>query len=120
MLPPAQALEITKSFETALEGALLCQSEIQEVILLFCDGAAWHKSGTLLVSDNIHVIHIPPYTPEMNPIEQVWREAHIRGFRNEVFQTLEKVIERLRCTIRSMTPEIIRSITGREWILKLF
>ncbi len=100
-----------------LEGAVLCQSEMQEEILLVCDGAAWHKSGTLVVPDNIHLIHIPPYTPEMNPIEQVWREIRTRGFRNEVFQTLEKVIDRLCCTIRSITPETIRSITGREWIL---
>ncbi len=98
----------------------LSKEYAQEEILLVCDGAAWHKSVALVVPDNIHLIHIPPYTPEMNPIEQVWREIRTRGFRNEVFQTLEKVIDRLCCTIRSITPETIRSITGREWILRLF
>ncbi len=43
----------------------------QEEILLICDGAAWHKSISLNVPANIHLFYIPPYTPEMNPIEQI-------------------------------------------------
>ena len=45
-----------------------------DIILLCCDGAAWHKSGGLELPENIILFHIPPYTPEMNPIEQIWRE----------------------------------------------
>ena len=73
-----------------------------------------------IVPDNIQLFHIPPYTPEMNLIEQVWREIRTRGFKNEVFQTLEDVINRLCKTIRSLTKDVIRSITGRDWILSLF
>ena len=62
---------------------------------------------------------IPPYTPEMNPIEQIWKEIRKRGFKNEVFQTLEKVIDKLCDTICSLTPQIIKSITGRDWILSI-
>lgn len=40
-------------------------------ILLCCDGAAWHKSAKLDIPDNIRLFFIPPYTPEMNPIEQI-------------------------------------------------
>ncbi len=50
---------------------LLSKQFSGDEILLVCDGAAWHKSGNLLVHANIHLFHIPPYTPEMNPIEQV-------------------------------------------------
>ena len=69
---------------------------------------------------DIVLFHIPPYTPEMNPIEQIWKEIRKRGFRNEVFTTLEKVIDRLCDTICSLTPNIIFSITGRDWIIKAF
>ena len=51
-----------------------------DVVLLCCDGAAWHKSKTLIVPENIVLFHIPPYTPEMNPIEQIWKEIRKRGF----------------------------------------
>ena len=47
------------------------------------------------MSKNIELLHIPPYTPEMNPIEQIWEELREKGFRNEVFQTLSKVVDRL-------------------------
>ena len=69
---------------------------------------------------DIVLFHIPPYTPEMNPIEQIWKEIRKRGFRNEIFATLEKVVDRLCDTICSLNHEIISSITGREWIIKLF
>ncbi|WP_330573975.1 IS630 family transposase [Criibacterium bergeronii] len=40
----------------------------QDMILLICDGASWHKSKGLKIPKNIKIIHIPPYTPEINPI----------------------------------------------------
>lgn len=40
----------------------------EDTILLCCDGAAWHKAKSLELPDNIVLFHIPPYTPEMNPI----------------------------------------------------
>ena len=89
-------------------------------LLLVCDGARWHRSNGLKIPENIHFTFIPPYTPEMNPIEQIWKELRARGFHNEVFQTLEKVVDRLCDTIQSLTCETIRSITGRSWILSCF
>ena len=97
----------------------LSEKYADDIILLCCDGAAWHKSAALELPDNIVLFHIPPYTPEMNPIEQIWKEIRKRGFRNEIFATLEKVVDRLCDTICSLNHEIISSITGREWIIKL-
>lgn len=91
-----------------------------DVILLCCDSAAWHKSRTLMLPENIVLFYIPPYTPEMNPIEQIWKEIRKRGFRNEVFPTLEKVVDRLCDTICSLSNQVISSITGRQWIIELF
>ena len=91
-----------------------------DVILLCCDGAAWHKSGALNIPENIELFYIPPYTPEMNPIEQIWKEIRKRGFRNEVFASLNKVLDRLCDTICTLTNEAILSITGRNWIIKPF
>ena len=59
-------------------------------------------------------------TPEMNPIEQIWKELRITGFRNEVFATLEKVVDRLCDTICTLTSDTIKSITGRSWIINCF
>lgn len=74
-----------------------------DILVVVCDGAAWHKSSKLEVPENMTILHIPPYTPEMNPIEQIWRELRTQGFRNEVFATLEKVVNRLCETIRHLS-----------------
>ena len=97
----------------------LSKAYVDDEILLVCDGATWHKSGGLMIPANIHITHIPPYTPEMNPIEQIWKEIRKRGFRNEVFKTLEHVVERLCETIKNLPNTTIQSITGRLWIIDI-
>lgn len=91
-----------------------------DMILLCVDGAAWHKSGALSIPGNIELFFIPPYTPEMNPIEQIWKELRQVGFRNEIFASLEKVVDRLCDTIRGLTKATVQSITGRQWIIGCF
>jgi putative transposase len=85
-----------------------------DYIVLVADGAAWHMSKGLA---NIEIIPLPPYTPEMNPIEQIWAWLRLHGFRNEVFQTLEKVVDKLCETIRTLSCETIHNITFSNWIL---
>ena len=91
-----------------------------DIILLVCDGAAWHKSKALRCPENIQLLSIPPYTPEMNPIEQIWKQIRSMGFRNEVFNSLDDVMNRLCETICMVTNDMIKSITGRKWIFNCF
>jgi len=90
-----------------------------DYMVLVADGAAWHNAKGLMMPSNIEIVHLPPYTPEMNPIEQIWKELRTRGFRNEVFETLQKVVDRLCEVICSLSPHTIQSISGRSWILSL-
>lgn len=98
----------------------LSRQYANDKIVLCCDGASWHKSKTLRVPDNIQLVFIPPYTPEMNPIEQIWKEIRKMGFRNELFPSLDKVIDRLCETICSLSSDVIKNITARSWILSCF
>jgi putative transposase len=91
-----------------------------DIIIMVCDKASWHQSGTLIVPENIRIFHLPPATPEMNPIEQIWSWIRRHGFKNEVFQTLDKVVDRLCDTICSLSNSTVKSITGRDWILSMF
>ena len=99
---------------------MLSEAYPEDIILLCCDGAAWHKSGAMNIPKNIELFFIPPYTPEMNPIEQIWKELRQIGFRNEVFATLDKVVDRLCNSINRLTKQTIQSITGRQWISRCF
>ena len=88
-----------------------------DYLLLACDRASWHTTALLEVPENIQLFFLPPATPVMNPIEQIWKEIRKRGFRNEIFRTLDRVIDRLCDTICSLTKHTVRSITGRSWII---
>jgi len=66
---------------------LLSEQYTDDYILLCCDNAGWHKSKTLIIPDNIYIHYLPTYTPEMNPIEPLWKEVRKDGFKNTLFNT---------------------------------
>jgi len=87
--------------------------------LVCLDQAGWHKSKDLIIPDNIRLFYIPPKTPEMNPIEQLWPIVR-KDFKNKLFKTLDKVVDQLCETLNTITNSVVRSVTGREWILSMF
>jgi len=87
--------------------------------LVCLDQAGWHKSKDLNIPNNIRLFYIPPRTPEMNPIEQLWPEVR-KDFKNKMFTSLNKVVDQLCDTLNSITNGVVKSITGRDWILSMF
>ena len=62
--------------------------------VLVLDGAGWHQSGNKLrVPGNINLLHLPPYAPELNPVENVW--AFLRGntLSNRVFDSYGAIVD---------------------------
>src|SRR6266550_3517765 len=55
-----------------------------EVIL---DRAGWHRSQGLVVPGNITLLELPPYSPELNPVERVWHYLRSHWLANSVFPT---------------------------------
>ncbi|VNP39248.1 transposase family protein [Streptococcus pneumoniae] len=98
----------------------LSQAYPDDYFLLVMDNAIWHKSSILKIPTNIGFAFIPPYTPEMKPIEQVWKEIRKRGFKNKAFQTLEDVMNQLQDIIQGLEKEVIKSIVNRRWTRMLF
>jgi len=92
----------------------------KDYILLCGDNASWHKSIDLEIPENIRMFYLPPYTPEMNPIEQIWTEVRKDDFKNTAFKTLDKVVDKLCDTITSITKDVVKSICGRKWIKSMF
>lgn len=99
---------------------LLSEQYKNDYIILCGDNASWHKSKDLKVPSNIKFIGIPPYTPEMNPIEQIWAWIRKTGFKNTLFKNLNAVVDKLCDVIDILENEIVQSITGRDWIKAIF
>ncbi len=62
---------------------------------MLLDKAGWHISKTLASPENIKLMHLTPYSPELNPVEILWREIRNKHFKNKIFQTLDEVEDTL-------------------------
>ena len=58
--------------------------KIKEDVILIMDGAGWHKSKNLIVPKNIQIVLLPPYCPELNPVERLWRYIKDNVLKNKV------------------------------------
>ena len=113
------SFRIISSCDTVCMNAFLKDLSLDfknEHILLVCDNASWHKSKTLEIPNNITITHILPYTPEMNPIEQLWKEIKEKHFANLVFPSLKRVEDKICYAIQNLSKSTIKNITNRSWI----
>lgn len=90
-----------------------------EYICMFVDGASAHSLKGLKVPENMVIEKIPPYSPDVNPAENIWEEIREKFFGNIVFDSLGAVKDRLCEAARAYEQdhETIKSIVGWKWIL---
>ncbi|CAL8978464.1 hypothetical protein RHODGE_RHODGE_04543 [Rhodoplanes serenus] len=82
------------------------------------DGAGWHKTGgRLRVPDNISLLKLPPYSPELNPVENVWQFLRGNWLSNRVFDTYDDIVDACCDAWNALAaePGRIRSIATRAW-----
>jgi transposase len=91
-----------------------------EHILMVMDGAGWHRAAELKIPHRITIVHLPPYSPELNPAEHLWDELREKHFANRVFDDLEAVFQHLIKAVRLLhhDPQRIASLTGFDWIIR--
>jgi transposase len=63
------------------------------VALLVLDGAGWHSSPRLNVPENIVLLPLPPYSPELNPVENIWEFLRANFLSHRVWDSYEAIIE---------------------------
>ena len=70
------------------------QVETGAQAVLICDGAGWHQTGgELVVPDNIVLLHLPPYSPELNPMENVWAYLRTNRLCTLVWDTYNDIVD---------------------------
>jgi transposase len=77
--------------------------------------AGWYK-----IIDNIVPLFQPPYSPEVNPAEHIWRYIRTNGgFKNKTFNTIEEVEKCLCRAVNNLLSDkkTVQSITGFKWIM---
>lgn len=109
--------------EVGIEGMKLQMQQIAAetpqgyVSVVLCDRAAWHTSKKILEYDNVIILHLPPVSPELNPVEQLWRQLRHMFFANRVFKDYEAILEACCTAWRAFTgvPNAIKQLCSRGW-----
>lgn len=89
-----------------------------ELCLMFLDGAGWHQARDLKIPPTLRLLPLPPYSPELNPVEHVWEDLRENDFRNDVFDSLDAVVDRLGQGIRRLAanPAYVQQLTCFDWM----
>jgi hypothetical protein len=85
-------------------------------IIMVVDGAGWHKSKDLVMPANITLVFLPPYSPELNPVERFWKFIKYNTIRNQIFDTLADLEQALCIFFKTITPSIVTSICHVDYI----
>ena len=86
--------------------------------VLVCDGAGWHQPGARLrVPDNVTLLRLPPYAPELNPMENVWEYLRGNQLSMTVWDSYTAILDACCNAWNSLMKdaERITSITSRSW-----
>jgi transposase len=62
-------------------------------VALLLDGAGWHTAKDIAVPDNISLVFLPPYSPDLNPVERVWLYLRERFLSHRLFADLGAIID---------------------------
>ena len=91
----------------------------EKYILMFLDQAGWHKAKKLEIPQNIRLVSIPAYSPELNPTEHVWDELREKYFHNLTFDSIGALEDKLEEGLRDLENNntLVQSTTGFNWII---
>jgi transposase len=91
----------------------------EELKIIVIDNAAFHSTKDIVLPENIVLMPIPPYCPELNPAEKVWQWMKDK-IAMKIFDTLETLENKMDLLIENIEGELIKSITGYEFYIKTF
>lgn len=89
-----------------------------ENLLMILDGAGWHRPHFSL-PDNLQLLFLPPYSPELNPQEHLWDELREQYFHNRLFDSLDALEDQLVQGLHDLEthPARVKQITAWSWII---
>jgi DDE superfamily endonuclease len=86
---------------------------------LVLDGAGWHVSEDLVVPANLTLIRLPPYSPELNPVERVWEHLRDRWLSHRLLAGGYEAVRDAACVAWNALlaePGRLRSLTSFPWL----
>jgi len=85
-------------------------------VILVLDQAGWHTAKALQVPENITLLHLPAYSPELNAVERLWSYLKSHYLSNRAYADYDDLLKTCTDTWNLITPEQLCSICHTEWI----
>jgi len=91
------------------------------IALLILDSAGWHGSPRLVVPDNIVLLPLPPYAPELNSTENIWEYLRSNWLSHCVWDTYEAILDACCDAWNDLLAETgrIRSLCAYPWLQRV-
>jgi len=119
----AFALVLPEAKAVTMDVFLACFSEtlpagVHAVLML--DQAGWHGQAALQVPGNITLLPLPPYSPELNPVERVWLYMRERFLSFRLYRSEQAIVDALCAAWNALRDEIGRltTPTSYPWIIQ--
>lgn len=103
----------SKCFQMFLD--IFSEKNPNELLVLVLDNAAFHKAKKIVLPNNVRMIFLPPYSPELNPAEKVWQKFK-RAFTNKLFDSIEQMREFIDKMVKSLDKSQVLSICACNYI----
>ncbi|MGD0462853.1 MAG: transposase [Tepidisphaeraceae bacterium] len=81
-----------------------------EHFVLIMDQAGWHKSRELKLPRGITTLLLPPYSPELNPVENLWHYLRSHYLSNRTYEDYDALMAAGTQAHRKLTPEVVRTV----------
>lgn len=91
----------------------------EEHAVMVVDGAGWHTSHDLIVPPNVTLLRLPPYSPELNPVERVWLHLRERHLSHRILNGYAEIVDAVCQAWCQLTPQLLRSLCGFPWLRKV-
>jgi transposase len=85
--------------------------------VVIMDRASWHMGDVACEFENLSIIPLPPYSPELNPIEQVWQWIRDRELANRTFNGYEDIVEQVSRAWNNFRSDVeaVKRLCSRTW-----
>jgi transposase len=88
----------------------------REHAVLIMDQAGWHRAKKLVVPANITILYLPPYSPELNPVENLWGYMRSHYLSNRAYNGYDHLLDASSQAWRLLTPETLRTVCNCSYI----
>ena len=88
-----------------------------EFKVMVLDNGAFHKAKSLNIPQNIALIFLPPYSPELNPAEKMWAKLK-RTFTNRLFSSLEMLSDFICDITKNIEKSTVKNICAFDYVLQ--